>query len=333
MTAEVSAEPGTVARSGDVLLEVRDLQTHFKTPAGVVRAVDGVSFDVPAGASVGIVGESGSGKSVTSLSIMRLISSPGFIAGGQILFQGRDIASLSEREFRPIRGRDLALVFQDPMSALNPVYPVGKQVAEALRAHQKLTRGAALERAVELFSMVGIPVPERRVHEYPHKLSGGMRQRVTIAMALANEPSLLILDEPTTALDATIQAQILDLIRDLRSRVNTAVLLISHDIGVVAEICEEVVVMYGGRVMERGSVEQVTKNPRHPYTIGLLNSIPSPEMKGRKLSTIGGTVPNPLRMPPGCPFQPRCPKAMDICSTKPELSDAGDGRRLACWLA
>ncbi|MDT7727622.1 MAG: peptide/nickel transport system ATP-binding protein [Actinomycetota bacterium] len=333
MTADVSAEPETVERSGDVLLEVRDLQTHFKTRAGVVRAVDGVSFDVPAGASVGIVGESGSGKSVTSLSIMRLISSPGFIAGGQILFQGRDIAGLSERDFRPIRGRDLALVFQDPMSALNPVYPVGKQVAEALRAHQKLSRRAALERAVELFSMVGIPAPERRVHEYPHKLSGGMRQRVTIAMALANEPSLLILDEPTTALDATIQAQILDLIRDLRRRVNTAVLLISHDIGVVAEICEEVVVMYGGRVMERGSVEQVTKNPRHPYTIGLLNSIPSPEMKGRKLSTIGGTVPNPLRMPPGCPFQPRCPKAMDICSTKPELSDAGDGRQIACWLA
>ena len=333
MTADVSAEPETVERSGDALLEVRGLQTHFKTRAGVVRAVDGVSFDVPAGASVGIVGESGSGKSVTSLSIMRLISSPGFIAGGQILFQGRDIAGLSEREFRPIRGRDLALVFQDPMSALNPVYPVGKQVAEALRAHQKLTRRAALERAVELFSMVGIPAPERRVHEHPHKLSGGMRQRVTIAMALANEPSLLILDEPTTALDATIQAQILDLIRDLRRRVNTAVLLISHDIGVVAEICEEVVVMYGGRVMERGSVEQVTKNPRHPYTIGLLNSIPSPEMKGRKLSTIGGTVPNPLRMPPGCPFQPRCPKAMDICSTKPELSDAGDGRQLACWLS
>jgi oligopeptide/dipeptide ABC transporter ATP-binding protein len=331
MTADVRAQPETAA--GNVLLEVRDLQTHFTTRAGVVRAVDGVSFDVPAGASVGIVGESGSGKSVTSLSIMRLISSPGFIAGGQILFQGRDIAGLSERDFRPIRGRDLALVFQDPMSALNPVYPVGKQVSEALRAHQKLTRRAALERAVELFSMVGIPAPERRVHEYPHKLSGGMRQRVTIAMALANEPSLLILDEPTTALDATIQAQILDLIRDLRSRVNTAVLLISHDIGVVAEICEEVVVMYGGRVMERGSVEQVTKNPRHPYTIGLLNSIPSPEMKGRKLSTIGGTVPNPLRMPPGCPFQPRCPKAMDICSTKPELSNAGDGRQLACWLA
>jgi oligopeptide/dipeptide ABC transporter ATP-binding protein len=333
MTTGVPAESGTAAPRDGVLLDVRDLQTHFNTRAGVVRAVDGVSFDVPAGASVGIVGESGSGKSVTSLSVMRLISSPGFIAGGQILFQGRDIAALSEREVRAIRGRDLALVFQDPMSALNPVYTVGKQVAESLRAHQKLTRQAALDRAVELFSMVGIPAPERRVHEYPHKLSGGMRQRVTIAMALANEPSLLILDEPTTALDVTIQAQILDLVRDLRRRVNTAVLLISHDIGVVAEICEEVVVMYGGRVMERGSVEQVTKNPRHPYTVGLLNSIPRPEMKGRKLSTIGGTVPNPLRMPPGCPFQPRCPKAMDICSSKPELSDAGDGRQIACWLS
>ncbi|MCU1660222.1 MAG: oligopeptide transporter ATP-binding protein [Pseudonocardia sp.] len=332
MTAGVRAESETAPRD-DVLLEVRDLQTHFKTRAGVVRAVDGVSFAVPAGASVGIVGESGSGKSVTSLSIMRLISSPGFIAGGQILFQGRDLAALSEREVQAIRGRDLALVFQDPMSALNPVYTVGKQVAESLRAHQKLTRQAALDRAVELLSMVGIPAPERRVHEYPHKLSGGMRQRVTIAMALANEPSLLILDEPTTALDVTIQAQILDLVRDLRRRVNTAVLLISHDIGVVAEICEEVVVMYGGRVMERGSVEQVTKNPRHPYTVGLLNSIPRPEMKGRKLSTIGGTVPNPLRMPPGCPFQPRCPKAMDICSSKPELSEAGDGRQIACWLS
>jgi oligopeptide/dipeptide ABC transporter ATP-binding protein len=333
MTAGVRVEPETAGGRRNALLEVRNLQTHFRTRAGLVRAVDGVSFDVPAGASVGIVGESGSGKSVTSLSIMRLISPPGFHAGGQILFEGRDVAGLSEREFREIRGRDLALVFQDPMSALNPVYTVGKQVAEALRAHQKLTRRAAMDRAVELLSMVGIPAPERRVHEYPHKLSGGMRQRVMIAMALANEPSLLILDEPTTALDVTIQAQILDLVRDLRRRVNTSVLLISHDIGVVAEICEEVVVMYGGRVMERGSVDQVTKDPRHPYTVGLLNSIPTPQMKGRRLSTIGGTVPNPLRMPPGCPFQPRCPKAMDICSTKPELSGAGDGRELACWLS
>jgi ABC-type dipeptide/oligopeptide/nickel transport system ATPase component len=207
---------GALAEPRDVLLQVDDLQTHFKTRAGLVRAVDGVSFDVPAGASVGIVGESGSGKSVTSLSIMRLISAPGFLAGGRIQFQGRDIAGLSEREFRLIRGKDLSLVFQDPMSALNPVYRVGKQVTEALRAHQKLSRQEAGKRAVELLSMVGIPAPERRVGEYPHNLSGGMRQRVTIAMALANEPSLLILDEPTTALDVTIQAQILDLIRDLR---------------------------------------------------------------------------------------------------------------------
>jgi oligopeptide/dipeptide ABC transporter ATP-binding protein len=332
MTSEVRAEPAVPAGRREVLLEVKDLRTHFKTRAGVVRAVDGVSFDVPAGGSVGIVGESGSGKSVTSLSIMRLIEAPGFIAGGEILFQGRDVAGLSEREFRAIRGRDLSLVFQNPMSALNPVYPVGKQVAEALRAHQALSRQAAMERAVELLSMVGIPAPERRVHEYPHKLSGGMRQRVTIAMALANEPSLLILDEPTTALDVTIQAQILDLIRDLRRRVNTATLLITHDIGVVTEICEEVVVMYGGRVMERGSVKAVTENPRHPYTVGLLNSIPTAEMRGRRLNTIGGAVPNPLRMPPGCPFQPRCPKAADICATKPKLEDAGDGRQIACWL-
>jgi oligopeptide/dipeptide ABC transporter ATP-binding protein len=329
MTTDTAIDPATDPQP---LLRVNDLQTHFATRGGVVRAVDGVSFEVAAGASVGIVGESGSGKSVTSLSIMRLISPPGFVAGGEILFRGRDIAGLSERDFREIRGRDLALVFQDPMSALNPVYPVGKQVVEALHAHQQLSRHAAMARAVELFTLVGIPAPERRVHEYPHKLSGGMRQRVTIAMALANDPSLLILDEPTTALDVTIQAQILDLVRDLRRRVNTAVLLISHDIGVVAETCEEVVVMYGGRVMERGSVAQITAAPRHPYTIGLLNSIPTPDMKGRKLNTIGGAVPNPLRMPPGCPFQPRCPRAMDICATPPELRTAGDGRRIACWL-
>jgi oligopeptide/dipeptide ABC transporter ATP-binding protein len=321
------------AALAEPLLRVSDLRTHFRTRSGVVRAVDGVSFDVPAGGSVGIVGESGSGKSVTSLSIMRLISPPGFIAGGQIVFKGRDIAGLSEREFRAIRGRDLALVFQDPMSALNPVYPVGRQVAEALHAHQKLTRRAARARTLELIEMVGIPAPQQRVREYPHKLSGGMRQRVTIAMALANEPSLLILDEPTTALDVTIQAQILDLVRDLHTRANTAVLLISHDIGVVADNCERVVVMYGGRVMEQGTVAQVTQAPLHPYTVGLLNSIPSPEYKGRKLNTIGGAVPNPLRMPPGCPFQPRCARAMDICATTPELTATEDGRRIACWLA
>ena len=314
------------------LLEVRGLQTYFRSRAGLVKAVDGVSFALEPGSSLGIVGESGSGKSVTSLSIMRLIDPPGFVAGGQILFKGRDIISFSEREFRALRGSDICLVFQDPMSALNPVYTVGTQVVEALQAHQSISRRAAMERAVELFRLVGIPAPEHRVQEYPHQLRGGMRQRVTIAMALANEPELLILDEPTTALDATIQAQILDLVKDLQRRVNAAVLLITHDIGVVREICEQVVVMYGGRVMECGTVSQVTDDPRHPYTIGLLSSIPSPQKRGRRLETIGGAMPNPLLMPPGCPFQPRCPRAMDVCTVMPASRDPGDGRSVACWL-
>jgi oligopeptide/dipeptide ABC transporter ATP-binding protein len=314
------------------LLDVQDLRTHFRTRAGVVRAVDGVSFDIAAGASLGIVGESGSGKTVTSLSVMRLIEPPGFVAGGRILLRGRDMVGLSEAEIRGIRGRQICLVFQDPMTALNPVYTVGRQVAEALLAHQDLSRQTAMQRVVELFRLVGIPAPERRVHEYPHRLSGGMRQRVTIAMALANEPDLLILDEPTTALDVTIQAQILDLVRELRQRVNTAVLLITHDIGIVTELCEQLLVMYGGRVMERGTVAQVTADPKHPYTIGLLASIPTRQMRGRPLAAIGGAVPNPLHMPPGCPFQPRCPRAMDVCAEDPGLRDPGDGRRVACWL-
>jgi oligopeptide/dipeptide ABC transporter ATP-binding protein len=314
------------------LLEVRDLRTYFRARRGIVKAVDGVSFEVAAGRSLGIVGESGSGKSVTALSILRLIEPPGWIAGGRIWFKGRDLASLSEREFRSVRGGTICLVFQDPMSALNPVYTVGSQVVEALRAHQEIGRQAAMDRAIALFRMVGIPAPERRVHEYPHKLSGGMRQRVTIAMALANEPQLLVLDEPTTALDVTIQAQILDLVKDLRRRVNTAVLLITHDIGVVREMCEDVVVMYGGRVMEAGTVAQVTDEPRHPYTVGLLSSMPARQKRGHRLDAIGGMVPNPLRMPPGCPFQPRCPRAMDVCATMPPPRDPGDGRRVACWL-
>jgi oligopeptide/dipeptide ABC transporter ATP-binding protein len=313
-------------------LEVRNLQTHFRTATGIVKAVDGVSFEIAAGSSLGIVGESGSGKSVTSLSILRLIEPPGYVAGGQILFKGQDIIGFTEREIRNLRGRDICLVFQDPMAALNPVYTVGAQVAEAIEAHQTVSRREALDRAVELFRLVGIPAPERRVHEYPHRLSGGMRQRVTIAIALANEPDLLILDEPTTALDVTIQAQILDLVRDLRRRINTAVLLISHDIGVVREICDEVIVMYGGRIMERGAVSKVTEDPKHPYTAGLLASIPSAGMKGQRLKAIGGSVPNPLRMPPGCPFRPRCPQAMPQCATMPALRDCGDGRLVACWL-
>ena len=329
-----SDAPGTPARSGgeEPLLDVRNLKTYFKTRAGEVRAVDGVSFQIKHGASIGIVGESGSGKSVTSLSIMRLIEAPGYIADGSITFNGTDLTTLPEKEMRRHRGRDIALVFQEPMTALNPVYTVGAQVVEALRAHRDMDKDQAKARAIELFTMVGIPAPAQRYGEYPHNLSGGMRQRVTIAIALANDPDLLILDEPTTALDMTIQAQILDLVHDLRARVNTAVLLITHDIGVVAEMCSEVLVMYGGKVMEHGTVDQIMDNPKHPYTVALLSSIPSPELKGQRLNAIGGTVPNPLHMPPGCPFQPRCPQAMDACSTAPGLRTLDGGHQVYCWL-
>ena len=321
-----------MSAAAEALLSVQDLHTYFRTRAGVVRAVNGVSFDLARGASLGIVGESGSGKSVTSLSIMRLIEAPGYVASGRVMYRGRDMVGLSEPELRDIRGNSICFVFQDPMTALNPVYTVGAQVIEAVRAHQVMGSAAALERAVTLLRMVGIPSPERRVHDYPHTLSGGMRQRVTLAMALANEPELLILDEPTTALDVTIQAQFLDLVRALRQRVNTAVLLVTHDIGVVTELCEQVVVMYGGRIMERGSVAQVTDDPRHPYTRALLASMPSRAGRGQRLTAIGGAVPNPLQMPSGCPFRPRCPEAREACAQDPGPRDPGDGRMVACWL-
>lgn len=321
---------GSILTPVPPLLEVRNLKTHFPTKAGTVKAVDGVSFHITAGGRLGIVGESGSGKSVTSLSIMRLIELPGRIVGGQVLLKGRDLTGLTEREMRQLRGRELSLVFQDPMSALNPVYTAGAQVIEALRAHRTLSNSEARERTIQLFKMVGISAPERRVDEFPHKLSGGMRQRVTIAMALANEPELLILDEPTTALDVTIQAQILEIVRGLK---RAAVLLISHDIGVVREICDEVVVMYGGRIMEWGQVDQVTRAPKHPYTRGLLSSIPNPEMRGKPLHTIGGAVPNVLNMPRGCPFQPRCKQAVRKCIEMPPLESKPDNSKVACWLA
>jgi oligopeptide/dipeptide ABC transporter ATP-binding protein len=320
-----TAPPG----SADAVLDVRDLRTHFATADGIVRAVDGVSFTIHAGRTLGIVGESGSGKSVTSLSILRLIEPPGRIAGGEILFRGRDLAKLPEAEVRKLRGQSLCLVFQDPMSALNPVYRVGRQVAEALHAHGALSAAEARRRTVDLFRQVGIPDPDRCADSFPHHLSGGMRQRVTIAMALANSPDLLILDEPTTALDVTIQAQILDLVKGLK---DATVLLITHDIGVVREMCDEVVVMYGGRVMERGSVAQVTRDPLHPYTQGLLDSIPGAGKRGQRLSAIGGAVPSPLAMPPGCPFAPRCRHAMPVCDQRPPLEGKGDGRAAACWL-
>jgi oligopeptide/dipeptide ABC transporter ATP-binding protein len=319
-------------QAGQALLEVRDLRTHFAADRGVVKAVDGISFGVGSGSSIGIVGESGSGKSVAALSIMRLIEPPGAIVGGSLLFNSRDLVPLAERDMRKIRGGLISFVPQNPMSALNPVYTVGKQLEEAVAAHQAIGKRETSARALELLKLVGIPAPQERFRSYPHNMSGGMLQRVVIAMAVANEPDLLILDEPTTALDVTIQAQILDLVRDLRARTNAAVLLITHDFGVIAEVCEAVVVMYGGKVMERATVAQVMNEPRHPYTKGLLASVPSLGMRGKRLNAIPGAVPSPLNMPPGCPFAPRCPSAMDVCQTAPEVTTLDDGREVACWL-
>ena len=313
------------------LLNVTGLKTYFRTMDGVVKAVDGVDFSLKPGQTLGIVGESGCGKSVTSLSVMRLIDPPGWIAGGQMLFRGTDLATLSEKEMRRIRGDEISMIFQEPMTSLNPVFTVGNQVMEAIIEHRKVGKREALAQTVELFRMVGIPSPERRVKDYPHNMSGGMRQRVMIAMALALQPDLLIADEPTTALDVTIQAQILELIKDLRVRVNTAVMLITHDIGVVAEMADNVVVMYTGKVVEHGTVMQVLKTPKHPYTVGLLNSIPSLGQKGTRLNVIPGTVPSPLNLPRGCPFAPRCPHVMAICREEhPPLKTLDDGSAARC---
>jgi peptide/nickel transport system ATP-binding protein len=340
MTNTAMAAAGTkTARRNETLnpngtlLDVVDLKTYFKSMDGTVKAVDGVDFSLKPGQTLGVVGESGCGKSVTSLSIMRLVDRPGFLAGGQLMFRGRDLAKISEKEMRGVRGDEISMIFQEPMTSLNPVFTVGNQVREAITEHRKISKSDADTRTVELFRMVGIPSPERRVKDYPHNMSGGMRQRVMIAMALALQPDLLIADEPTTALDVTIQAQILELIRDLRTKNNTAVLLITHDIGVVAEMADEVVVMYTGKVVEHGSVQQVLKTPKHPYTVGLLNSIPSIGQKGGRLNVIPGTVPSPLNLPKGCPFAPRCPHAMAVCrEQEPVLKTLDDGSAVRCWL-
>lgn len=320
------------AVTNGVLLDVDDLRAYFRTSRGLVKAVDGVSFQIAAGASIGIVGESGSGKSVTALSIIGLLDPPGFIAGGTIRFNGRDITALSDRELQSIRGQEIGLVFQEPMTALNPVYKVGIQIAEAVRAHRQISRKDAMARAIELLRAVGISAPEQRAYDHPNSMSGGMRQRVVIAMAMANGPQLLILDEPTTALDVTIQAQILELVKELRARVKTAVLLITHDIGVIAEVCDEVIVMYGGKVMEHAPCDQLLNSPKHPYSAGLIASVPSSGMKGHPLNVIGGSVPSSLHMPPGCPFATRCPKVMDKCEQMPPARQLDDGRHVACWL-
>jgi oligopeptide/dipeptide ABC transporter ATP-binding protein len=298
------------------LLQVQHLVTEFPTDAGVLRAVDDVSFSLAAGGTIGIVGESGCGKSVTSLSILRLIQKPGRIASGKILFEGRDLLTLADKEMRSVRGREIAMVFQEPMSSLNPVYTVGEQIAESLVLHEKKSKAQALERAVELLTLVGIPSPNERVRAYPHQLSGGMRQRVMIAMALSCNPKLLIADEPTTALDVTIQAQILELLAKLRKQSSMAVMLITHDLGLVAEFAEHVVVMYAGRVVESAPVRELFREPKHPYTRGLLRSVPSYADNARlaRLPTIPGVVPDLRRLGAGCRFQDRCDVAIERCS-------------------
>ena len=315
------------------LLRVEDLRTHFFTEEGVVRAVDGVSFEVRAGETLAVVGESGSGKSVTSLSILRLIASPpGRIVSGSIWFRGRDLLELSNEEMRRVRGREISMIFQEPMTSLNPVYTCGDQIMETLIVHEKMDRRAARDRAIDLLRTVGIPSPEQRVDEYPHQMSGGMRQRVMIAMALACRPAILIADEPTTALDVTIQAQILDLLKRLQAEMGMAVILITHDLGVVAETADRVVVMYAGQVVESSDVRSAFRRTHHPYTAGLLRSLPR---LGRRepLRVIPGTVPNPAAFPPGCRFEPRCPVAEPRCLEPPALAETEPGRRSRCWRA
>ncbi len=303
------------------LLEVKNLQTHFPTRAGLVKAVNDVSFYIDEGELVGLVGESGCGKSITALSVMRLIASPGKIVGGEILFKGENLLQFSDDKMRELRGNDIAMIFQDPMTSLNPVYTVGEQIAEALRLHRNLNKKDAWNEAIEAMKEVSIPDPSRRVDDYPHQLSGGMRQRVMIAMALACNPELLIADEPTTALDVTIQAQILELLDELRQTRKLAVLLITHDLGVVAEVADRVCVMYTGRIVEESGVDEIFQKPKHPYTEGLLKSVPKLREFGNekltRLSTIQGTVPSPTNLPTGCHFAPRCPYRFERCVHDP----------------
>jgi len=322
------------------LIDVRDLRTYFYTEDGVVKAVDGVTFGIEPEGTLGVVGESGCGKSVTALSIMGLVPMPpGKITSGEIIFhrdgQAIELTKLNPKgkAYRSIRGKEIAMIFQEPMTSLNPVFTIGYQIMEAIMLHQNVSKKEARQKAIEMLRQVGIPLPEQRVDEYPHQLSGGMRQRAMIAMALSCNPSLLIADEPTTALDVTIQAQVLDLMRDLQKRFRTAIMLITHDLGVVAEMCEEVVVMYLGKVVEHAPIRPLFHDPKHPYTQGLLKSIPSLATKKERLEPIKGVVPDPLDAPPGSPFHPRCPHAMEICTREmPSLKEVGQDHQAACWL-
>jgi len=316
------------------LLQVKNLATHFFTEEGVVKSVQDVTFEINAGEVLGVVGESGCGKSVTSMSILRLVQQPqGKIVSGEIIFKGKNILNLSEDEMRKIRGNKMSLISQDPMTSLNPVLTIGEQIMEAIILHQGLNKKEAKSKAIEMLRLVGIPSPEQRVDQYPHEFSGGMRQRAIIAMALSCEPELLIADEPTTALDVTIQAQILDLMREIKIKRNAAIMLITHDLGVVAEMCDKVAVMYAGKVVEYTDVHSIFKNPQHPYTIGLLNSIPKLEDEKERLEPIDGQPPNLVNLPKGCSFAPRCKEAQSICTSKePELYTLKAGHQVRCLL-
>jgi peptide/nickel transport system ATP-binding protein len=319
------------------LLEIKGLKTHFKTDDGWLHAVDGVDIAIDAGETVCVVGESGCGKSVTAKTVMKLIDMPpGKIVAGQVLWQGRDLVPLAPAEMQKVRAKEIAIVFQEPMTSLNPVYTVGRQIAESVRLHEGVSKKAALERAVEMLGLVRIPTPEKRVHDYPHQFSGGMRQRVMIAIALACNPKLLIADEPTTALDVTIQAQILDLLGELKSRLGMAVMLITHAMGVVAETAQRVVVMYAGQVIEEAPVGELFARPRHPYTQGLIRSIPRIDLEAThkaRLEAIAGTVPKLIAPPPGCRFAPRCKYAMPACTAAtPPLREVAPGHKVACIL-
>ena len=312
------------------LLRIEDLHTQFHVHGGTVKAVDGVDLTIPARATVGLVGESGSGKSITALSIMRLLEKNGGITGGHVWFHDRDLVALPDEEMQEIRGNDISMIFQEPMTALNPVFTVGDQIAEAVRLHQKVDREAGMNRAIEMLRLVGISDPQRRARQYPHELSGGMRQRVMIAMALSTSPELLIADEPTTALDVTIQAQILKLMRNLKGEFGSAILLITHDLGVVAEMCDSVAVMYAGRIVEQGPVDDVLDRPLHPYTRGLIGSVPSRNRRGEPLQQIPGMSRSPLKLPQGCSFRSRCPRAEAGCIEMPELMPMLPGHFARC---
>jgi oligopeptide transport system ATP-binding protein len=321
--------------NNDVILEVKNLHTYFNTDAGVVKAVNGVNYDLNKGEVLGIVGESGSGKSVSSLSIMKLIPTPpGKIVDGEVLFNGKDLLKMNEKELRSIRGDKIAMIFQDPMTSLNPFLRISTQLMETIELHQNLNKEDARAKAIEMLTLVGIPSPDQRVENYPHQFSGGMRQRVMIAMALSCNPEVLIADEPTTALDVTIQAQILDLIKDLSKRLNTAVIMITHDLGVVAGMCDSVCVMYAGKVVEKASNDDIFNDPKHPYTEGLIKSVPRlDKATEQKLYSIEGQPPNVIDLPECCPFHPRCEKVMDKCKNcyPPEV-EYDNGRMVRCWL-